>query len=340
MIIVHSYSVAVIMCFITMLCWGSWANTQKLAGKDWPFQLFYWDYSIGVLLFSLGLALTMGSVGIEGRAFIPDLKQAELHYLGSAFIGGVIFNAANMLLVMAIDISGMAVAFPIGIGLALVVGVVSTYLVDPTGNSTVLSLGVVSIIIAIIFNTIAYKKVSAHSKGEQSLKGITLSLLCGVLMGLFYRFVAASMPADLADLNLQNELGKITSYTALVVFSFGLFFSNFLFNSIAMKKPIKGISVSFGDYLNKGNARLHSIGILGGVIWGVGMSFSILAGDVAGYAISYGLGQCATMVAALWGIFIWKEFKFAPSIATKLLVGMFIFFIAGIVMIIAARIVV
>lgn len=340
MIIVHSYGVAVIMCFITMLCWGSWANTQKLAGKEWPFQLFYWDYSIGVLLFSLGLALTIGSMGTEGRAFITDLKQAEFHYFGLAFIGGVIFNAANLLLVSAIDIAGMAVAFPIGIGLALVVGVVSTYLVDPTGNPLILSVGVISIIVAIILNATAYKKSSARDEHGASFKGITLSVLCGVLMGLFYRYVAASMPSNLSGLNLQSELGKITPYTALVVFSLGLLVSDFLFNSIVMKKPLKGAPVLFCGYFKKGSVGLHSIGILGGVIWGIGMSFSILAGDVAGYAISYGLGQCATMIAALWGIIVWKEFKSAPPIAFKLLTGMFVFFIAGIVMIIMARLVV
>lgn len=337
MVIIHSHYIAIIMCFITMLCWGSWANTQKLASEEWPFQLFYWDYSIGVLLLSIILAMTMGSFGAEGRPFIADLKQAHLHYVGSAFIGGIIFNAANILLVMAIDIAGMAVAFPVGIGLALVVGVVSTYSVDPTGNTTILSLGVVSIIIAIIFDAAAYKKLSAQSRHGTSLKGIMLSVICGILMGLFYRYVAASMPSDLADLNLQNELGKITPYTALVIFSLGLFASNFIFNSIAMKKSLKGIPIPFGDYFNKGSYRLHSIGILGGIIWGIGMSFSILAGDVAGYAISYGLGQCATMVAALWGIFVWKEFKSAPSIAIKLIVGMFVFFVAGIVMIVMAR---
>ena len=76
-----------------------------------------------------------------------------------------------------------------------------------------------------------------------------------------------------------------------------------------MVKPFVGEPVPFGDYFKKGNPKLHLIGILGGVIWGVGMSVNNMASDTAGRAISYGLGQGATMVAALWGVFIWKELK-------------------------------
>lgn len=336
MIAIHSYPLAIIMCFVTMLCWGSWANTQKMTSKGWPFQLFYWDYSIGVLLFSIVLALTMGSLGNEGRKFIDDLRQADIRYFGSAFIGGVIFNAANILLVAAIDIAGMAIAFPIAIGLALVVGVVSTYLVDPTGNITVLSLGIASIMVAVILDAIAYKKLPAQIE-KPTFKGLILSVICGLLMGLFYRYVATSMPSNLSELNLPSEIGRLTPYTALVAFSVGLFVSNFVFNIIAMKRPLVGKPIPVRDYFSKGCLSLHLIGIFGGAIWGLGMSFSILAGGIAGYAISYGLGQCATMIAALWGIFIWKEFKSAPPIATKLIIVMIAFYLLGIITIIMAR---
>ena len=132
--IVNSYPAAVVFCIITMLCWGSWANTQKLASKEWRFQLFYWDYAIGVLLLSLILAFTMGSTGAEGRGFLADLKQADNQWLWSAFVGGVIFNLSNILLVAAIDIAGLAVAFPVGVGLALVLGVITTYFSNREGN--------------------------------------------------------------------------------------------------------------------------------------------------------------------------------------------------------------
>jgi len=337
MVLIQSYGLAVGMCFVTMLCWGSWANTQKLASKEWRFQLFYWDYSIGVVLLTLILALTMGSLGSGGRTFFSDLGQAGGKYLWSAFLGGIIFNIANILLVAAIDIAGMAVAFPVGIGLALVIGVISTYYLDPSGNTAILFMGVAAIAVAIILDAIAYKRLLSEGQ-KTTVKGIVLSVLCGVLMGFFYRFVAAAMPSDLANLNLASEAGKLTPYTALVLFSLGLFVSNFAFNSIVMAKPFVGDPVPFADYFKKGNPRLHMVGILGGMIWGLGMSFSILAGDAAGYAISYGLGQCATLIAAIWGVFIWKEFKQAKAGTNKLLAFMFALYLVGLVLIIMANV--
>ena len=164
MVVIESYSLAVVMCFVTMLCWGSWANTQMLAAKEWKFQLFYWDYSVGVLLFTVILALTMGSFGAGGRCFFDDLGQAGAKYLGSALLGGVIFNIANILLVAAIDIAGMAVAFPIGIGLALVIGVISTYFVDPSGNAPLLFAGVAEVAVAVILDSVAYKRLPSQGR--------------------------------------------------------------------------------------------------------------------------------------------------------------------------------
>ena len=214
MVVVTSYAVAVFMCFITMLCWGSWANTQKLASKEWRFQLFYWDYSFGVLLLALALALTLGSMGSAGRSFIPDLQQASGKALGQALIGGVVFNLANILLVAAIDIAGMAVAFPVGIGLALVIGVVANYIAVPVGNPLLLGLGVACVVAAIIIDAIAYRKLPATG-GKTIGKGLILSVIAGVCMGFFYRFVAASMSVDF----INPEAGKMTPYTAVVVFS-------------------------------------------------------------------------------------------------------------------------
>jgi len=335
MVIVESYPIAVLMCFITMLCWGSWANTQKLASKEWKFQLFYWDYTIGVLLFTLILAFTMGSMGTGGRGFLDDLSQAASINLGSALLGGVLFNISNILLVAAIDIAGLAVAFPVGIGLALVLGVITTYMVDQSGNATILFTGVAVIAVAIILDAVAYKKLPGEAR-KNPVKGIVLSILCGVLMGFFARFVVGSI-ADLSKLSEASEAGKLTPYSALVFFALGIFLSNFFFNTIVMRKPFVGKPVPLDDYFDKGNPRLHLVGILGGMIWCLGMSFFILAGDSAGYAISYGLGQGATMVAALWGVFIWKEFKAAPPGTNKLLILMFVCFIIGLGLIIIAN---
>lgn len=332
MIVVQSYSAAVALCFVTMMCWGSWANTQKLASKEWSFQLFYWDYALGVLLLALVLAFTMGSVGIEGRSFIADLRQANASNLWSAFLGGAVFNLSNILLVVAIDIAGMAVAFPVGVGLALVVGVITNYLAVRIGNPVLLFAGVAAVVIAIVIDAVAYRRLPRLTGGNTS-KGLIIAILAGLLMGFFYRFVAASMSQNFRLL----EPGKLGPYTAIVVFAAGLFVSNFLLNTILMAKPVDGNPVSFSDYFTKGNARLHSIGLLGGAIWGIGMSMSVIASGPAGFAISYGLGQGATMVAALWGVFVWKEFKSAPKGTGRLLTLMFGSFVIGLGMIIVSR---
>jgi len=335
MVLVESYPIAVMMCIITMICWGSWANTQKLASKEWSFQLFYWDYAIGVFLLSLILAFTMGSMGSAGRSFIADLQQADSKWLGSAFLGGVIFNLSNILLVAAIEIAGLAVAFPVGVGLALVLGVITTYFARPEGNVPMLAVGVACVMIAIILDAIAYARL-ASGKRKAPVKGIVTSVAAGLLMGWFYSFVAHSM-GTIDPVAGTIESGKLTPYTAVVVFSLGLLISNFLWNSIMMARPLTGDPVPFRDYFTKGSTRLHMIGILGGMIWSLGMSFSIIASTAAGPALSYGLGQGATMIGAIWGVVIWKEFKDAPSGTNRLLAGMFFFYLLGLGVLIASK---
>lgn len=331
MYIVSSYFLAVVLCVITMLCWGSWANTQKLAQKSWRFELFYWDYVIGILLMSLLFSFTLGSTGEQGRGFIEDISQAEMSNIGSALIGGIIFNAANILVVAAISIAGMSVAFPVGIGIALVLGVVVNYFASPQGDPTWLFTGVALITVAIVIDALAYRKKTSQAH-KVPTKGIVLSVVGGVLMALFYRFVASSMVTNFE----QPEAGLLTPYTAVFIFSAGILISNFLFNTILMKKPFEGAPVTYSQYF-AGNLKEHMTGVLGGMIWCVGMTFSIIAAGKAGFAISYGLGQGATLVAALWGVFIWKEFKGVKG-TTGLLATMFVLFFIGIGMLIYAGI--
>ncbi|MEO7801130.1 MAG: GRP family sugar transporter [Ginsengibacter sp.] len=325
MFIVESYGIAVLFCIITMVCWGSWANTQKLSEKNWRFELFYWDYVIGILVFSIICAFTLGSNGEHGRPFIEDLKQADSPNILSAFIGGFVFNAANILFSAAIAVAGMSVAFPVGIGIALVLGVLLNYNAAQKGNPYFLFAGVALVIIAILLNAAAYKK-RAEGENKVTSKGIVLSVIAGVLMSFFYRFIASSMDLE----NFGNPLpGKMTPYTAVFIFSTGIFISNFIFNTILMKKPITGAAVGYADYF-RGNFKTHMVGVLGGLIWGLGNSFNLIAAGKAGPAISYGLGQGATLVAALWGVFIWKEFKGAGRQTNGLLAAMFFFFLIGI----------
>lgn len=330
MFIPQTYSLAVILCIVTMLCWGSWGNTQKLHGKSWRFELFYWDYAWGVFLLAVLLGLTLGSVGTEGRKFIPDLLQAEPANIFRAALGGIVFNASNILLVAAMSIAGMAVAFPVGVGIALALGVIINYIFAPKGDPVLLFTGVALIVAAIIIDAVAYKKHSATLQ-KISRKGIVLSLSAGVLMALFYRFVASSMVSDFT----LPEPGKLTPYSAVFYFSVGLVLSNLVFNYLIMKKPVDGPPLTFKDYL-AGGPVVHLTGILGGIIWSLGMSMSIIASGKAGYAISYGLGQGATLIAALWGVFIWKEFKSASKQVNTLILLMFLAYLAGLALLVYA----
>ena len=332
MYIVDSYGLAVIFCIITMLGWGSWANTLKMTDEKWEFPLYYWDYAIGLILTTLLFGFTFGSHGDQGRGFLEDLSQANGAALSSAFVGGVIFNLSNLLIVAATAIAGLAVAFPIAVGLALAIGVLVNYIATPLGNPFLLFIGLALVVAAILVDAVAYRTLPQEKKGNQR-KGILISVISGILMGFFYRFVAASMTTEFAT----PAEGLLTPYSAMFVFTTGIFLSSFIFNTWFMYRPVTGQPVGFRDYFRLGSPRLHAIGILGGLIWCSAMEFNLMASEKAGFAISYGLGQGATMVSAAWGVFVWKEFAAAPRSTNKLLAAMFTLFILGLGLIVIAR---
>ena len=318
MFIPHSYSLALALMLLSMFSWGSWANTQK-AARGWRFELFYWDYVWGILICALAIGLTLGrSQPGDTDSFFNNFGSASAGNYALAFMGGVVFNVANMLLVAAIAIAGMAVAFPIGIGLALVIGTFLNYLIAPNGNPLLLFGGVGLVVIAIILDALAYRGLAGS--GSASRKGILLSLLCGIGMGLFYPFVAEALASD----------RHLVPYTVAVVFAFGVLVSNLPVNYAWMRRPVSGSPLALTDYFS-GTSLLHFWGIAGGIVWGVGTISNFVASyaRMVGPAASYALGQGATMISALWGVFIWKEFRGAGPRVKRLLVLMFAFFIAG-----------
>src|SRR3954470_2498054 len=310
MFVVNSLPVAIAFCVLTMLGWGSWANTQKLAGKEkWPFELFYWDYAIGVFLFGLVFAHTFGSFGSSGPTATENLHAADIAYVWPALISGAIFNLSNILLVVGIDAAGMAVAFPVGVGLALVIGTVQSYLATPKGNPALLFGGVALIVFAMIMSALAHARLP-HSGKRSPLRGVVFSAIAGCLMGLFYPQLMKSISPNFNSQPIQA--GMLTPYVALVGFGFGVLGSNIAWNTVFMKFG----GVGYRDYF-RGRFKLHAIGILGGCIWMAALSFNVIASSVAGPAISSALGQGATLVAAVWGLVVWREFRGAPAGTSK-----------------------
>ena len=331
MMIVHSYPLAVALCILTMMCWGSHANTLKMEPKTYAFPFYYWDQAIGYLLLPLLVGLTFGSLGFAGRSLIDDLSQGSASSFAWAILGGWVFNLANILFTAAIAVAGMAVAFPIGIGIALVEGVVINYIAEPRANPVLVFTGVALITLAVILDAFAYRSHQERSQQSADLfKGISLALVGGILMGLFYYLVQRSVSPDFTHI----EPGRFGPYAAVLVFSAGSFVSNFVFNSYLMAHPIQGAKVTYSEYFSQGALKYHLIGILGGLINGTGTTTNFIASKAASPAVAYGLGQGGTMIAAIWGVFIWKEFKGASRATTAMIALMFGCFLAGLVLLV------
>ncbi|HKU21320.1 MAG TPA: GRP family sugar transporter [Terriglobales bacterium] len=309
----HTLSIALLMMITSAVCWGSWANTYK-GVKNYRFELFYWDYAVGIFVISLILAFTMGSTGHNAASFLNNVRAADPGNIGYTLLAGVVFNLANLLLVAAIDMAGLAVAFPISIGIALVVGVVLSYGLQPKGSALFLGLGVACALLAVILDGKAYGSLSGAGRSV-SRKSIVTSVVSGVLMGLWAPFVTHAMTRG-------NTLGP---YSVAVFLTLGALLSCFIWNIYFMKHPLVGEPVDFTGFF-RAPASGHFFGLLGGFIWGLGTVFNMSAANLTGVAISYAIGQSAPMVAALWGIFAWKEFENSGSRAKLYLTFMFVFY--------------
>ena len=318
----ETYLAALLLMVLSMLCWGSWANTLKLC-PGYRFQLFYWDYAIGLACGAIFWGLTAGSHGATGTPFLPDVIEAHAAAIIFAMLGGVIFNIANLLLVAAIDVAGLAVAFPVGIGLALIVGAVSSYLVRPAGNPLLLFGGVALVTVAIVLDARAYRQREAKAKAATT-RGIVLSLVAGVLMGTFYPLVAAALRG-------APGVPAVGPYAVSLFFAVGVLLSTIPANLLLMHKPLDGKPPVNGSEYWPAPLSWHLAGILGGAVWATGAIANFVASGahLVGPAVSYSIGQGATMVSACWGVFVWHEFAGAPARARRSLLFMFIFFALG-----------
>jgi len=333
MIVLQNYWLAILFCVFAMICWGSWSNTQKMVQKNWRFELFYWDLVLGILLMSLVAAMTVGSMGETGRGFLEDLKQAGTSSILYAMLGGLLWNTGNLLLVAAISVAGMSVAFPIGGGIAWILGIVLNYVNivlkggTPSAKPALLWTGVMIIIAAIFLSGKSYSNLS-REKNKPSVKGILLSVIAGLFIAFFYPVVVNSLDPAF----VTGGKGTFTPYTGVFFFAVGVFISTFLINPIFMRKPVDGPRVRMKEYFS-GSIGTHLTGVLGGAIWMLGMIFSYMAVGAANPAIAYALSNAAPVVAILWGVLVWHEFKGAPRGTNMLLWIMFAAYVVGLAII-------
>ena len=322
----HSLGIALLMMIASAICWGSWANTYKRV-KNYRFELFYWDYAVGIFLISLIFGHTMGSTGHDASSLVSNVHAASTNDVILAMVGGAIFNLANLLLVAAIDMAGLAIAFPVSIGIALVVGVVTSYVQQPKGNAGLLAAGVVCAVIAVVLDGKAYSSLASASRST-SKKSIVTCIVSGVLMGLWAPFMTRAMPHEVNGI-MRGTLGP---YAAALFLTLGALLSCLVWNVYFMKHPLVGEPVNFSGFFSA-PASGHVLGLLGGFIWGTGMVFNLVAANFTGVAISYAIGQSAPMVAALWGVLAWKEFAGAGSKAKTYLFLMFVFYCLAILLV-------
>ena len=339
MILPQSYQAVLFLTVLSLLCLGSWASAFKFAGK-WRFELFYLDFAIGLMLAAVIFAFTLGNIGYDGFNFLDDIQHAGKRQWMFVFLAGTIFNLGNVLLMAAVSVSGLAVAFPMGMGLALLLGTVMGIAGRPAGNSLLLGLGCLLILTSIVVNAVSYRimgvaKHEALARAGQAkstrrpspMKGIILALLSGILLGSFTPLVEKAREGDLG-------LGP---YAAGFLFALGVFVSSFVYDIFFMNLPVDGEPVEFGEYL-RGKWKQHASGLGSGFVWYAGMVLawvctSIPAAIQGAPLPRFMMAQGAPVLAALWGIVVFREFKDSDVRVKVLGTLMLVLFICGVAMI-------
>ncbi len=329
MILPGSYNLVLLVLFLGMLAWGTWANTLKAAGEKWRFELYCFDFGIGVVIAAVLIALTFGNLGFDGFSFADDLRLAGKRQDVLALGAGIIFNLGNMLLLGSLSLMGMAVAFPAGMGIALVVGVLWSYALNPGGNGVLMFTGAAIVVGAVVTSVLAYRNYAAEQlrlaaaaaapttkkikRETVSSKGVALAAAGGMFLGSFAPLVQMARAGE-------NGLGP---YSAGFIFAVGILFSTFVFNLFFMNLPVKGEPIDLAEYFRAPMKR-HGLGVLGGILWYFGAIASLLASRVEGAArvqpsIGYALAQAGIIIAAICGLFVWHEFDGAdPKVKTYL----------------------
>jgi glucose uptake protein len=322
MILPGSYTLAMILLTLGMLASGVWINTFKAARGAYRFELYYFDFAIGALVASLVIALTAGSLGFDGFSLLDDLSLAGKRQEFFGFVGGVAFNLGNMLLVAAVSVAGISVAFPLAMGTGLIIAVLWNFTTNPGGNSAFLFGGVALLVVAVVFDVLAYStwataRARASNEAGRKMKkpnfrGVVLAAAGGLLLGSFSNVTAMAE---------AGEYG-LGPYSAGFIFAIGILFSTFVFNLFFMNLPVAGEPLEIGDYF-RAKISQHGLGWLGGILWYVGLSASLVTGRIEGKAkvplqLSFGIGQAGIVIAVLCGILLWRELSESEGAKSRL----------------------
>jgi glucose uptake protein len=360
MILPGSYLLSLILLMLGLVCWGSWANSLKMAGPKWRFELFSFDFAAGVLAVSLIAAFTFGSFGLDGFTVLDDLKLAGKRQDAMALLAGCVFNLGNILMVAALSIGGMTVAIPVSLGIAMVVGALLNHFVRADGNILLVLAGCASVIGAVIFDGMAWKRFTSMKLAEareaaaalaaQQTEGKTAPAKTGkskkprkksargkvlFLASLGGLFLGSFSPLLTLAKEPENGIGP---YTVVLMFAIGIAFTTFVYNLFFMNLPMQGAALEFRDYFS-GTGRQHLAGMLGGAVWCVGAIAIFVAGSAEGTAVVSApvtslITGSVPLVGALWGLFAWKEFDGADS-SIKILLGVMLFLLLAGVTVIA-----
>ena len=315
MILPQTYGAVLMLMVLTLLCWGSWANTYKLAGKH-RFELYYIDFALGFLLMALILAFTVGNIGFDGFSLLDDLEHAGKRQWLYGFMAGVVFNFGNMFLVSSVAVAGMAVAFTASFGVAIVVNSMLGFIIKPNGSLMLAAAGWALLIAAVIvmagahrmLGVIRHEELARSGKAKStrrpsSMKGIVLGLVGGLILGSFFPLVGKAT---------ETEVG-LGPYAVMAVFALGVFLSTFMFDIFFMNLPVQGDPIDPTAYLRV-SGRQHLFGLAGGAMWCAGAVASLVAAVnpegirlpvVLNYYLDYGF----PLLTVLWGIFAWREMR-------------------------------
>jgi glucose uptake protein len=345
MILPSTTLASLLLLILTLFCWGSWANSQRLVFK-WRFELFYYDFALGMAACILIAVFTLGSMNAQELTVSDNMMIAGYHKMAYGVAAGIVVNLAYMMLVAGISLSGMAVAFPLAFGIALIVTSVTNFIGNPQSSNTLLLFsGLVLVLIAVLVDIIAYRShvdaLAAGAKGGPILdprtkmpvrtptaaRGILISILGGIALGFFLPIVDSSRSGD-------NGVGP---YGLAALIGAGMFFSTLIYVPFFINFPVQGEPVQVRDYF-KGAKKQHFWGIFGGFVWAVGLVAFLVEGAVppalqTAPALAAGLIQGAPIIAALWGLLAWREFKGSTQGVKMLMLGMTVLFLAGLALV-------